>query len=75
MPPAVGYVLYALFGALLIQQMMKIIRVNRSVVEGEAVPEGEKYRFSQVAILCLCYGVTFGGELAVEQMLDRKSVV
>ena len=69
MPAAVGYVLYALFGALLIQQMMKIIRVNRSVVEGEAVPEGEKYRFSQVAILCLCYGVTFGGELAVEQML------
>jgi NNP family nitrate/nitrite transporter-like MFS transporter len=39
------------------------------VVAGEAVPSNERYSFRQVAILCLCYAVTFGGELAVEQML------
>src|SRR6185436_2609441 len=45
------------------------VRVNRSVLTGEPVPQGERYPFAQVAILCLCYAVTFGGELAVEQML------
>ena len=69
MPAGVSYVVYALLAALLVQQVRKILRVNRSVVAGEAVPAGERYSFSQVAILCLCYAVTFGGELAVEQML------
>lgn len=69
MPAWVSYIVYALLAALLTQQISKILRVNRSVIDGEAVPEEEKYSFSQVAILSLCYGVTFGGELAVEQML------
>jgi NNP family nitrate/nitrite transporter-like MFS transporter len=67
--PAVAYVIYGLLALLLAQQVRKILRVNRPVVAGEPVPEGERYSFSQVAILSLCYAVTFGGELAVEQML------
>ena len=69
MPASIGYVVYGLLAALLVQQITKIIRVNRSVIVGEPVPESDRYAFSQVAILCLCYAVTFGGELAVEQML------
>lgn len=69
MPASISYGVYVLLAGLLVQQIVKIIRVNRSVVIGETVPAGERYAFSQVAILCLCYAVTFGGELAVEQML------
>src|SRR5205823_8062542 len=66
---SISYVIYGLLVALLVQQVLKILRVNRHVVDGDPVPAGEKYSFAQVAILCLCYAVTFGGELAVEQML------
>lgn len=67
--PPIAYLLYAGLTAVLIQQMWKIVKVNRSVVEGAPVPADERYSFGQVAILCLCYAVTFGGELAVESML------
>jgi NNP family nitrate/nitrite transporter-like MFS transporter len=67
--PAVGYGIYAVLVAVLVQQVAKIIRVNRSALHNEPVPVDERYSFSQVAILCLCYAVTFGGELAVESML------
>jgi NNP family nitrate/nitrite transporter-like MFS transporter len=69
LPAIATYVIYALLTALLTQQVLKILKVNRSVIAGEAAPSDERYAFSQVAILCLCYAVTFGGELAVEQML------
>lgn len=67
--PAVSYGLYAFLFLVLVQQVTKIIRVNRSALRNEPVPADERYSFSQVAILCLCYAVTFGGELAVESML------
>lgn len=63
------YVICALLALLLAQQVNKILTVNRARLAGETAPAGERYAFSQVAILCLCYAVTFGGELAVEQML------
>jgi NNP family nitrate/nitrite transporter-like MFS transporter len=69
LPPVAFYVINGLLVALLVQQVMKILRVNRPVMQGEVPAPGERYSFSQVAILCLCYAVTFGGELAVEQML------
>jgi len=69
LPESVCYVVYALLAALLVQQIAKIVKVNRSVITRDEVPDDEKYSFKQVAILCLCYAVTFGGELAVEQML------
>ena len=69
LPMGLSYFIYALLAALLVQQITKILKVNRSVLEKAVVPEDEKYSFGQVAILSLCYAVTFGGELAVEQML------
>ncbi len=62
-------VLYAAIFALLWIQCFKLFRVNAHIAYGKEVPENERYAFAQVAILCLCYAVTFGGELAVESML------
>src|SRR5882724_979137 len=69
MPVSVSYVIYGLLAALLVQQVLKIVKVNRSLIAGETADAEDRYSFAQVAILCLCYAVTFGGELAVEQML------
>jgi NNP family nitrate/nitrite transporter-like MFS transporter len=69
-----GYVCYGVLALVLVHQMRKVVQVNRSVLTdplGEAVPANERYSFAQVAILCLCYAVTFGGELAVESMLPH----
>lgn len=66
---AVMFVIFGLLALLLGQQVRKILSVNRTMIAGEPVADDERYSFGQVAILCLCYAVTFGGELAVEQML------
>ena len=67
--PAAAYAVYAALAAVLVYQIVKIVRVNRSAWRNEPVEPDERYAFSQVAILCLCYVVTFGGALAVESML------
>ncbi len=64
-----GYLIYVGLAFLLAQQIRKIFIVNAGVWRGEETPVAERYPFAQVAILCLCYAVTFGGELAVESML------
>lgn len=74
--PWVSYLIYGGLTVLLAQQILKIRSVNRAVLmarkDGQAAAEPEhRYSFSQVAILCLCYAVTFGGELAVESMLPE----
>jgi NNP family nitrate/nitrite transporter-like MFS transporter len=69
LPKSVSYVIYGLLAILLIQQIVKILKVNRPILAGEDVPQSERYSLAQVAVLCLCYAVTFGGELAVEMML------
>jgi len=69
LPVTASYVIYFLLLLLLAQQIGKIIRTNANVVAGTPVPLQERYSFLQVAILSLCYAATFGGELAVEQML------
>jgi NNP family nitrate/nitrite transporter-like MFS transporter len=70
LPVWASYVVYGLLACLLGQQVRKIWTVNRGVATGSAEPE-HRYAFSQVMILCLCYAVTFGGELAVESMLPQ----
>jgi len=67
--PAAAYAVYAALAAVLVYQIVKIVGVNRSAWRNEPVEPDERYAFSQVAILCLCYVVTFGGALAVESML------
>jgi NNP family nitrate/nitrite transporter-like MFS transporter len=70
LPVAASYVVYGLLATLLAQQVRKIWKVNRAVATGTGEAE-HRYSFVQVAILCLCYAVTFGGELAVESMLPQ----
>jgi NNP family nitrate/nitrite transporter-like MFS transporter len=47
---------------------MLAVRANRNVLTGE-VPEFQRYKFKQVAILNILYFATFGSELAVVSML------
>jgi MFS transporter, NNP family, nitrate/nitrite transporter len=68
LPGYATYLIYALLAALLVQQVTKIVRSNNRVFVGDA-ENTDGYSFGQVAILCLSYAVTFGGELAIEQML------
>ncbi len=51
-----------------IVQLWKIWQVNAHVIK-ESVPEMQRYKFKQVAILDWAYFVTFGTELAVVSML------
>src|SRR5205814_9087532 len=72
LPGPLAYLAYALLGLLLLQQTRSVWRVNRGVWTGrDSVPQGQRYAFSQVAVLSLCYAVTFAGELAVESMLPQ----
>jgi NNP family nitrate/nitrite transporter-like MFS transporter len=60
--------IYAVLGGLYVFQCLRIYQINRHVFTSE-VPEFERYKFKQVAILDLAYLVTFGSELAVVSML------
>jgi NNP family nitrate/nitrite transporter-like MFS transporter len=60
--------LFGLLALLYIYQAMHIYRINKHVFE-KAVPEIDRYKFKQVAVLDLSYMVTFGSELAVVSML------
>ena len=58
------------FGLLLLYlyDSMLAVRANRNVLT-EEVPEFQRYKFKQVAILNILYFATFGSELAVVSML------
>lgn len=63
--------MYGLWAALILLfavQTSQIHKVNKENLE-HGVPELEKYKFKQVAILSVAYFVTFGSELAVVSML------
>lgn len=64
----VTWTVWAVLAGLYLYQVAQIWRINRHVLR-EPVPEIHRYRFAQVAILCLMYMVSFGGELAVVSML------
>ncbi len=64
----VTYTVYAVLVGLYAFQTVRIYQINRHVFR-EKVPEIERYRFKQVAVLDLAYLVTFGSELAVVSML------
>jgi NNP family nitrate/nitrite transporter-like MFS transporter len=66
--PAVTDTIYAVLLGVYAFQSLRIYQVNRHVFT-EEVPEFERYRFKQVAVLDLAYLVTFGSELAVVSML------
>lgn len=60
--------IYALLIGLYIFQTIRIFQINHKVFK-EPVPEIERYKFKQVAVLDMAYLVTFGSELAVVSML------
>lgn len=60
--------IYAVLAAIFIFQTVRIYQINKSVFTSE-VPEIDRYKFKQVAVLDLAYLVTFGSELAVVSML------
>jgi len=59
---------YAGLGVIFLYQLWHMYAVNKTIFSQD-VPEIEKYRFSQVAVLDFAYLVTFGSELAVVSML------
>jgi NNP family nitrate/nitrite transporter-like MFS transporter len=60
--------IYIGLAVLYLYQLYHIISVNKAVLK-EPVPEIQRYKFKQVAVLDLAYLVTFGSELAVVSML------
>jgi NNP family nitrate/nitrite transporter-like MFS transporter len=65
---SIAGVIYTGLALLYAFQCLQIFRVNAHVFT-EPVPEIHRYKFKQVAVLNLCYLVTFGSELAVVSML------
>ncbi|HET8708136.1 MAG TPA: MFS transporter [Pseudomonadales bacterium] len=59
---------YLAVGLLLVYQLYNVVRVNKDIFK-KPVPEFQRYKFKQVAILDLAYLATFGSEIAVESML------
>ena len=65
---AVTIMIYIILLTLYIFQTIRIYQINKHVFT-ETVPEIERYKFKQVALLDLAYMVTFGSELAVVSIL------
>ncbi|MCF6092568.1 NarK family nitrate/nitrite MFS transporter [Microaerobacter geothermalis] len=61
-------IIYALLLLLFIYQVGQIIKVNVPILR-KGVPEDDKYRFKNVAVLNATYFANFGAELAVVSML------
>jgi MFS transporter, NNP family, nitrate/nitrite transporter len=61
-------ILWAVLAGLFAFQMYSIYQVNKEHLH-TSLPEGDQYKFKQVAILDWAYFVTFGSELAVVSML------
>ncbi len=59
---------YTVVLALLVYQLYNVVRVNKDIFTKD-VPEFQRYKFKQVAILNMSYMATFGSEIAVESML------
>lgn len=62
------YLFWVALTGLFLLQTSQIHKVNKENL-AHGVPELEKYKFKQVAILSVSYFVTFGSELAVVSML------
>lgn len=63
-----SYIIYVSLCLLFLFQTWKIWQINRHILK-TPVPEFDRYKFKQVAILDWAYLVTFGTELAVVSML------
>jgi len=66
--PGATVLMYTALILVYVFQTHRIFQINRKLFT-EPVPDLERYKFKQVAILDLAYLVTFGSELAVVSML------
>ncbi|MCW9032435.1 MAG: MFS transporter, partial [Gammaproteobacteria bacterium] len=64
----VTMMIYIILGSLYAFQTIRIYQINKHVFT-ETIPEIDRYKFKQVALLDLSYMVTFGSELAVVSIL------
>lgn len=64
----VTVMIYVILASVYIFQTIRIYQINKHVFKTE-VPEIDRYKFKQVALLDLSYMVTFGSELAVISIL------
>jgi len=65
---AITISVYATLIGFYIFQTIRVYQINKHVFT-EEVPEIDRYKFKQVAVLDIAYMVTFGSELAVVSML------
>lgn len=65
---SVANIIYVSLTLIYLVQVMKIWQINSHILK-KPVPEMQRYKFKQVAILDWAYFVTFGTELAVVSML------
>ncbi len=65
---AVTYAIWLGLGLWFVGSIINSYRFNRDNINRE-IPELHRYKFKQVAMLDLAYGVTFGSEVAVVSML------
>ena len=63
------YIIYVGLVLLCVFQFSQIYKVNKDMLNGATIPEHDRYKFKQVAVLDWAYFVTFGSELAVVSML------
>ncbi len=63
-----AFIVYIILVSIYVVQVWKIWHVNSHILK-EPVPEMQRYKFKQVAILDFAYFITFGTELAVVSML------
>lgn len=68
MSGAYATIAYVVIAAVVLYQIIQIVRVNRPILQ-KGVPADDKYRFTDVACLCMCYVSCFGAELGVVSML------
>lgn len=66
--PTGAMIAYAVIIAIVIYQIIQILRVNIPILK-KGVPEDDKYSFNSVAALNTTYFANFGAELAVVSML------
>ncbi|HBG45655.1 MAG TPA: MFS transporter [Deltaproteobacteria bacterium] len=59
---------YVVIAMVVLYQVIQILRFNTPILK-KGVPEDDRYRFTDVGALCLCYVATFGAELGVISML------
>ncbi|WP_027857599.1 NarK family nitrate/nitrite MFS transporter [Marinobacterium jannaschii] len=64
----IANITYLILGLILIYDCYSAYQVNKEIFE-KPVPENQRYKFKQVAVLNVLYFATFGSELAVVSML------